>query len=136
MTNKNKYQLSHHTTGLTLLEVLVALVILSIALSAAIKVTAQSIRQTLYLQDRTLATFAGMTILNEFRLGLRRNEGAGEERGQTTFLNQTFTWRAIISSTHNPAIQEIRLRVGTASDDDSQSQQLANLTGYLDAPTK
>jgi prepilin-type N-terminal cleavage/methylation domain-containing protein len=57
---------SQHTqSGLTLIEVLVALAIISIALTAIIKATSENIRGTAYLQDKTIAMYVARQILNE-----------------------------------------------------------------------
>ncbi len=131
----NNLQNLHRSAGLTLLEVLVALAILAIALSAAIKVTGQSIQTFTWLQDKTLASFAGLNILNEFRAGLRKAESS-EENGQTVYLGRRFSWQASITATKNPTIQEIHLQIGPSSEENDTLQPLAKLTGYLDAPEK
>ena len=56
--------------GLTLIEVLVALAISAIALTAVIKATSQSIRGTTYLQNKSIAMWVAQEALTEARLGL------------------------------------------------------------------
>lgn len=58
--------------GFTLIEVLIALAILSISLTAIIKATSQNIKDTAYLQEKTLALWVGLNELNEARAGYIR----------------------------------------------------------------
>lgn len=57
--------------GFTLLEVLVAMTILAVALAALIKGGSDHSRNTLYLQERTLAHWAGQNVLAEYEAGMR-----------------------------------------------------------------
>lgn len=56
--------------GLTLIEVLIALAIAAIALTAVIKASSQSIRGTAYLQNKSIAMWVAQEVLTEARLGL------------------------------------------------------------------
>src|SRR5690606_11830649 len=57
--------------GFTLLEVLVALTVLAVALAALVKTGADHARNSAYLQERTLAHWAGQNLLTEFQTGMR-----------------------------------------------------------------
>jgi len=57
-------------TGFTLLEVLVALTILAVALGALIKGSSEHIRNTHYLQERTLAHWVGQNVIARHEAGL------------------------------------------------------------------
>lgn len=59
------------SNGFTLLEVLVAMTILAVALAALIKGGSDHSRNTLYLQERTLAHWAGQNVLAEYESGMR-----------------------------------------------------------------
>jgi general secretion pathway protein I len=56
--------------GFTLLEVLVALAILAVALGALVKAGSEHTRNTYYLQERTLAHWAGQNLLARYEAGL------------------------------------------------------------------
>jgi general secretion pathway protein I len=56
--------------GFTLLEVLVALAILAVTLGALVKAGSEHTRHTLYLQERTLAHWAGQNLLARYEAGL------------------------------------------------------------------
>lgn len=111
--------------GFTLIEVLIALVILSIALTAIIKTTSQNIKDTLYVQKKTIALWVGSQVMNEIILGLRKPPSAPETlKETTTMLDEKWTWEASLKATPNPRIQEINVDV-------SQQHHLIHLMSYL-----
>ena len=114
--------------GLTLIEVLIALAILSIALTAVIKSTSQSIRNLIYLENRTTATWVGNNVINSARAGLLKlPEAPANITQETDALGQTWAWQAVVNLTPNKNIKQIDVDVflkGTTA-------RLAHLTGYL-----
>ncbi len=114
--------------GMTLLEVLVALAILAIALTAVLRVTASSIRQTTYLQQRSLASWIALDLNNRVVAGLMTPNIAGT----MTFAQQQWRWQVTRAPSPNPAISLIHTTVMHLPD----NTQLAQLTGYSDAPKK
>ena len=114
--------------GLTLLEVLVALVILAVALTAIIKATTENIRATAYLQEKTQATWVGLNVLNQARLALLQLPQAPEHRSvKETQLGQSWEWQANLTPTPNGHIQEIQVTVFHLPD----HRAVTELTGYL-----
>lgn len=111
--------------GFTLIEVLVALAILSIALTAIIKSTAQNIKDTLYLQKKTIALWVGNQIINEIQAGLRKLPTAPDSiKDKSIMLNENWSWEASLKPTPNPRIQEINVAV-------YQQARLIHLVSYL-----
>lgn len=97
--------------GFTLIEVLIALVILSIALTAIIKATSQNIRDTAYLQNKTIATWVGVYVLNQARLrliNLPLDEGMEQE---TVTLGKKWLWHGSTIPTPNNHIKKIQVDV-------------------------
>jgi len=114
--------------GLTLIEVLIALAILSIALTAVIKSASQNIQTTLYLQNRMIATWIGTDVTNSIRIGMIKPPDAPDhllKENQT--LGQHWTWEATLNLTPNPRIKQIMVDVYHQPD----NKKLAHLESYL-----
>jgi len=101
------------TAGLTLIEVLVALAIVSIAITAMMKAVSQNVRAVSYLQDKTIATWVGQQIINEARVGLLdiKNSGIDKMNEKTVMLNQTWFWQASEEATTNAHIKKVTVEV-------------------------
>lgn len=112
--------------GFTLIEVLVAMVILSIALTAVIHATSQHIRNNLYLQEKTKATWVGVEVINETQAGLITvpNESDYLEKN-TDILGSRFSWQAYLHPTNNSRIAEIHVDVFR------NKKKMTHLMGYL-----
>lgn len=114
-------------TGLTLIEVLIALAILSIALTAVIRATAQDIRNTLYLQNKTIATWIGSDVINNVRAGVLKIPAAPDQLSEeSTVLGQTWSWEAKLDITPNPHIKKLDVFVYQQPEN-----QLAHLVSYI-----
>jgi general secretion pathway protein I len=98
--------------GFTLIEVLVALAILSIALTAIIKTTSQNIKDTLYLQQKTFALWVASDIINEIRAGVipvpEENTPLQDEKNM---FDQEWPYQTLLQNTPNPHIKEITVDV-------------------------
>ena len=113
--------------GFTLIEVLIALAILSIALTAIIKATSQNIKDTIYLQDKTIAHWVGLSVMNEARAGMLKLSAQSEKiTDETETLGEKWTWDAALKATRNPHITEIDVDVYRRSD----NAKLASLVSY------
>ena len=110
--------------GLTLIEVLIALAIISIALVTVIKTTAQNIQHTTYLQQKMIATWLGAEMLNEIQAHIL-DMTSGELEEDRSALGEQWHLSAEISATPNPQIKEITVHVL------QKNAQLQQLTGYL-----
>lgn len=98
--------------GMTLIEVLIALAIVSIAMTAIIKATSENIRATTYLKNKTIALWVGQQIVNETRAGVLKLPSAPEDVSNTTImLGQNWYWRANKNDTANARVKKIRVRV-------------------------
>lgn len=97
--------------GLTLIEVLIALAIVAIALTAVIKTVSQNIRSTAYLQDKTIAMWVGELTLNEAKLNLLSPSMMDNTTHITNMLERDWYWRAVQEDTPNKQIRKITVRV-------------------------
>ena len=114
-------------SGFTLIEVLISLAILSIALTAIIKFTSQNIRDTAYIQNKTIANWVGTQVINEARAGILKLSQSDHLEQTTEMLGQQWPWQATLQSTPNPHIQEIHVDVFQKEN----KNKLISLVSYL-----
>jgi general secretion pathway protein I len=113
-----------------LIEVLVALAIISIALLAALRVAAQGTTNVGELRTRLLAGWVAENMLAEHRargdwLPLGINRGKEREGGIE------FAWRREVIATPNPAFRRVDVFVFMAPDD---GRALAHFTAFVVNP--
>jgi len=115
-------------TGFTLIEVLIALMILSIALTAIIKSTSQNIKDTFYIQQKTFALYIASDILNEIQAGVTKLSDETDELNETKdMFDQEWPYQANLQKTPNPHIKEINVTVHNPG----TNMPLIHLTSYL-----
>lgn len=117
-------------TGFTLIEVLVALTIISVALLAALRTTGQGTGNVGELRSRLFAAWVAQNLIAEHRargdwlpLGMRR--GTGRQGGME------FAWREEVVETPNPSFRRVEVQVFAAAE---ESHTLARLTGFIVPP--
>ncbi len=116
--------------GFTLVEVLVALAIVSIALMAALRAAGQGTAAVGELRMRLLAGWVA-----ENRVAEHRARGdwlaLGIGRGMQSQGGVEFTWREEVIATPNPAFRRVDVFVSAPADD---SRALARLTEFVVRP--
>lgn len=113
--------------GFTLIEVLIALVILSIAMIAIIKSTAQNIRDTAYLQNKAIASWVATDAINQARIGLVKLPIDSDEEHETKMLGRKWLWQGTMKDTPNQHIKKIEVRVF----DSANNAQLIQLESFV-----
>lgn len=116
--------------GFTLLEVVVALAILSIALLAAVKGISEHVGNTAYLKERSFAHWVAMNKVAEFQLG---NDwpATGMLKGSESMGGTDWHWEVKVSETPNPEIRRLDVKVTPEAHHD---QSLDTLIAYLGKP--
>ena len=118
--------------GFTLLEVLVALAILSISLIAALRSGAVATQNAGEIRQRLLADWVARDRLEEHRA--RRDwPPLGSSTGEATQAGVRFRWEEKVVGTPNYQFRRIDIRVLPA-ETAAQEQSLAKLTGFLIRP--
>ncbi|SRR5579883_776923 len=108
--------------GLTLIEVLIALAIVGIALTAIIKAASQSIRATTYLQDKTIAMWVGTQVINEARAGILVLPATDTLKQTTHMLGRDWHWQAHQEETANKRIKKVLVEVyGADPEEDTEN---------------
>jgi general secretion pathway protein I len=113
--------------GFTLVEVLVALAIVSIALLSALRAAGQGTNNVGELRSRLLAGWVAENLLAEHRaradwlpLGIQR--GTSREGGFD------FAWREEVIATPNPAFRRVDVRVYASA---AELHSLSHLAGFI-----
>lgn len=123
MTNRHNGRYS----GFTLIEVLVALAIISIALLASLRVAAIATNSVGELRSRLLAGWVAGNVLAD-----QRARGVwlpvGMQQGVQDQAGMQFSWREEVADTPNSAFRRVDVRVYSTPED---THALAHLVGFL-----
>ena len=119
--------------GFTLVEVLVALAIISVALLAALRAAGQA---TNAVDELRLRLFAGWVAEN--RLAEHRARGdwlaLGIGRGSQSQGGVDFAWREEVIATPNPAFRRVDVLVSAPATPSGEARALARRTGFVVRP--
>jgi general secretion pathway protein I len=117
--------------GFTLLEVMIALAVVSIGLVAASSSIAQLTANGVYLRDKTLGHWIAMNKLSELRLA-EAFPTVGESDDEIEFGSQTWHWTASVSETQVENLRRVDLTV--ARKDKKAERVVAKLAGFIGPP--
>jgi general secretion pathway protein I len=118
--------------GFTLLEVLVALLLLSLALVALVRLAGLDARATAQLHEATLAQWVAANVLAETRL----RDGfpaVGRSNGESTMGGRRWRWTLEVSATDEPLIRRMDVDV-VALESARADGSAAHLTGFASQP--
>ncbi len=122
----------HGARGFTLIEVLVALAVVTIGMAAVLEALASSAGTTLYLRSKT---FAEWTALNQVERTRLRAEltgqipQAGTSTGHVRNAGRRWHWRQKVAKTLVPGVERIVVNVRPASG--HGKDWYATVTGYV-----
>jgi len=113
--------------GFTLVEVLVALAVLTIALAAVMRALSQSIDTSASLRDRTIAMWVAQNRLTT-HLVERDFPAMDTTDGKVDMAGREWQWREqVMAAPGEPEMRQIHIEVRAASG----PQPLAKLVGFL-----
>nr|VFJ97559.1 MAG: general secretion pathway protein I [Candidatus Kentron sp. LFY]VFK00248.1 MAG: general secretion pathway protein I [Candidatus Kentron sp. LFY] len=116
--------------GFTLIEVLVALGILTIALGALVKGMVENTRNATYLEERTIAHWVAANAVTEIQL--RRDwPSLGTQQGSATMAGREWDWTARITETDDEDLRRIDMEVRNP---DMEHRILEKLVSYVGRP--
>jgi general secretion pathway protein I len=115
--------------GFTLLEVMVALVIISLALAGVAGSMGQMIDTANTMRDRTYASWIAQNKITEMRLAGVLPE-AGETSGEEDYANTTWIWSAEVSETGVENLMKVDVSVSYPGVD----QPVRMVTGFIGEP--
>jgi general secretion pathway protein I len=114
--------------GFTLMEVLVALVILAISFASIFMAISMNARNFIYLKDKTAAGWVGLDVMARLQLGFLtlssiQNESANSEY----FFDKKWYWRVKTLPSEDINLLRIEVEVMPAEN----ARRIFHLTGYL-----
>jgi general secretion pathway protein I len=115
--------------GFTLVEVLVALMIVAIGLAALMLTVSSTARTSGYLRDKTLAQWMALNRLSEVRLNLTKF-GQNTDTGEIYFANRTWHFDTRYFDTSISTMKRVVVRI-YAGDAKTKGNPVAESTGFL-----
>ncbi len=120
---------SKGSQGFTLLEVMVALAIVALSLTAVTASMSQMIMAAHTMRDRTYASWIAQNRIAELRLAAAIPD-VGASNGEVQFANTEWTWRAVVTETGVEDLYKIDVSVSFAGSDDN----IRTVTGFVGPP--
>jgi general secretion pathway protein I len=115
--------------GFTLLEVLVALLVLALSLTALVRLSALEARALTDLRERTLAHWVAANVLEETRLA-EPWPATGRRGGSARMGGRDWRWELVVQATEEPAIRRLDVAVVPAAGRGAG----ASLSGFVGEP--
>ena len=112
--------------GFTLLEVMIALLVIAIGIGAVISTTSESGWKSAQLRQKTIASWVAQNQLAEYR-AKRTWNNANRKSGEVEMANATWTWKMRISATDDPSLRRLDIDVFLKGDESVK----ASLTGFI-----
>ncbi len=116
--------------GFTLIEVLVALAIVALGMMAVFTQAGQSTFATIFIQERTLASWIASNRLTELALSPSWPE-PGESGGEVEFAGRLWRWQERIAETPSAAIRRVDVTVALA---ERPEEIIHNAAAFLGQP--
>ena len=117
------------SAGFTLVEVLAALVIISLGMLGVIQAVSQTANNGAYLRDRTVAHWVAMNRVTEVRLEPKAPD-IGKDDGDVEMAGRKWRWSQEVTQTSVESIRRIDIEVALADDKD---KPLAFVSGFYGA---
>ena len=119
--------------GFTLIEVLVALLIVALGMGAAFKALSSAAESTIQMRERTFAAWVGFNQLETVRLKAGSPVNGKQER-EVEFAGSHWHWQQTVEDMQLPGVKRITIQVRRADDDKASpgaSKSAAGLEYWL-----
>jgi general secretion pathway protein I len=113
--------------GFTLVEVLVALVILAVALTAMIKTASETTVNTAVMRDKFFASLVATNKINELHIQ-KLWPSTGDSNGMEEMGNQSWFWQMKVDTTPEPTLRKVIVNISSESNKD---RVLYSLIAYV-----
>lgn len=127
----NKIKRKNQQGGFTLLEVMVALLIVAVALGGAVKVIANAANNSTRMNNKTFANWVALNQIAKLRIS---NEWPkfGEQKGDSEMAQRKWAWVQKSIKTDDDNIRRIEMSVWL--EDDQKSSPFVTVVGFLPKP--
>jgi general secretion pathway protein I len=115
--------------GFTLIEVMVALAIISLSLTAVAAKMGRMIDTSNSMRERTYASWIAQNKITELRLANIIPEVTSTS-GEIDYANSTWSWRAVVSESGIENLYRVDVSVAYAGSDDT----IRTVTGFIGEP--
>jgi len=122
-----KQQVTIKQKAFTLLEVLVALAVLTMGLGTVIKVAGSQASQLAYLKDKSIALWVANNKANEIQL--QSWPGTGTSSGHEFMANQEWSWKLKVSNTADKDLRRLDIEVNRANEQGEPVVRFISFTG-------
>ncbi len=112
--------------GFTLLEVMIALLVIALGLGAVINTTSESGWKSTLLKQKTIASWVAQNQISLYR-AKRSWNNTKNKSGNVEMANVVWTWRMKISKTDDPSLRRLDVDVYLRGDDAIK----ASITGFI-----
>ena len=125
----------HHQVGFTLIEVLVALVIVAVGMGVLMSTLTSSARTVLYLQDKMFAEWVALNQITLLRLQLQQGNLPPQRttNGDLDYAGRSWHWRQEVIASSVPGLERIDVKVRPkevkGGDDDSWYVTVSGVMG-------
>ena len=120
--------------GFTLIEVMVALLIVSVGLAALMITVSSTARTSGYLRDKTVAQWIALNRISEVRLNINTGApgsmGAAADTGELNFANRTWHYDTRYFDTNFASMKRVVVRV-YAGDAKTKGNALSESYGFV-----
>ena len=103
-------------SGFTLIEVLLALAVIAIALTALLKATSQNTTFTQRIKEKSIGEWVAMQAIASIQSGLIVITPNQESTESMTMAGEKWYWRALITPTPVKKMQKISIKVSRRSE--------------------
>ncbi len=116
--------------GFTLVEVLVALMIVALSLAALMTAVSGAARASGYLRDKTVAQWIALNRIAEVRLKQSQKFGENKDKGEVEFANRRWRYDTRYFDTDTASLRRVVVRVWPADAKD-KAPALAESASFL-----
>ncbi|MDH5594728.1 MAG: type II secretion system minor pseudopilin GspI [Gammaproteobacteria bacterium] len=119
--------MNRRSNGFTLLEILVALVVLAVALTAVIRTVSADATNLGYMRDKTLAQWVAINHITELHIN-KEWPSVGTKSGSEFMANRDWYWKTRVSTTADEDVRRIDVSVSDKEDDENP---LTTVTAFI-----